>query len=274
MSFNNTTMTPTTFGQLNWNISQAVSNTFSDITNYFNMSGVLLEITVIIFFIVNFFIKKSTFRQPYFIIYTMGCIVDANPKLQTFINQYIFFGNKVYMLVVPTLNWYNANFITLCNLVLALNRFSAIVFPLHFSRIWTKRKTTIICILLALYPFIIHSFNPLLIYYTITRQSRSAYVQQTYFEYVFGFASDIAYAIIATAAGVTAALHMIFQNKMKNKNVERVLLGQSLISSIFLVFSTIAAWLASVNRITSNDMTYGPELTRLFALQSFFFKSQ
>uniref|UniRef100_A0A914YTN2 Uncharacterized protein n=1 Tax=Panagrolaimus superbus TaxID=310955 RepID=A0A914YTN2_9BILA len=79
-------------------------------------------------------------------------------------------------------------------------------------------------------------------FYTFTRfNGPTANVKQTDFEQVFSYASDISYAVLATIAGTVAAMQMMVQNKMKNKKVERVLLAQSLTSSVFLIFSTASS---------------------------------
>uniref|UniRef100_A0AC34G8J1 Uncharacterized protein n=1 Tax=Panagrolaimus sp. ES5 TaxID=591445 RepID=A0AC34G8J1_9BILA len=109
-------------------------------------------------------------------------------------------------------------------------------------------------------------------YYTWTMavNKGSSEVTETQIETLFGYASDITYAILATAAGIIAALRVkLRKNKAKNKNVDKVLLIQSLASSVFLIFSTAFSWLASVNAYNPS-VTYMPEIVRRMALQGFF----
>jgi hypothetical protein len=162
--------------------------------------------------------------------------------------------------------------------LLALNRFTAIFYSLDFSKIWSKKNTTFVIIFLCIYPFLIHCFNPSLMWcqiigiYCPRSLSMSTYV--TDFETYFSYISAISYAISATIMCTLAAFNIIIKKRMQNQNVEVVLLIQSFTSSVFLILSSITSWMASVNgvpHIVSTVPTAAEvlEASRAYSLQTF-----
>uniref|UniRef100_A0A914R7Y7 Serpentine receptor class gamma n=1 Tax=Panagrolaimus davidi TaxID=227884 RepID=A0A914R7Y7_9BILA len=266
------TVTNTTFGRVSLNISQSFSYGLANATSYANIFGVAYELSVIIFFLVSFCNRKSHFRVPYFIIYTFGCIVDVLPKFITLMFKYVS-NSIIFFYPAYGIRFYNGNFIYLWNLILAINRFSAILFSIRYNSIWSKKNTTIICIFLGIYPFLIHAFNYEYMWCQITyldcfKQRRN--VTYTDFEEVFGYISDITYAILATIFGISAALSMLSRNSARKNHPEKVLLVQSILSSVFLLGSTLTSWLGSVNGILMTETAMNDENMRALYLQTFF----
>lgn len=253
-------------------ISQAVSYTLVDVTNWINIVGVIYEFSVILFFIVNFCKHKSRFRQPYFLIYVIGCIVDIIPKilgiLSTYSSIYIIFAYPKY-----GFDWYNKNFVTFWNLLLAFNRFTAILFSVRYSKIWSKRNTALICIFLVVYPFLIHSFNYKNMWCRLTYLTclkAKTVTVYTKFEEIYGYASDVSFVLFATLFGSFAAVYLLIKNKMSTKNSEKVLLIQSLTSSIFLICFIASEFVTTYFYIPEGSITKTPETKNLLSLQLFF----
>uniref|UniRef100_A0AC35FMU9 Uncharacterized protein n=1 Tax=Panagrolaimus sp. PS1159 TaxID=55785 RepID=A0AC35FMU9_9BILA len=95
-------------------------------------------------------------------------------------------------------------------------------------------------------------------------------VTYTDFEEIFGYVSDITYAILATIFGSLAALSMLSRNSVRKNHPEKVLLAQSIMSSVFLLGSTLTSWLGSVNGILMTETEFNAETQRALYLQTFF----
>uniref|UniRef100_A0AC35GID7 Uncharacterized protein n=1 Tax=Panagrolaimus sp. PS1159 TaxID=55785 RepID=A0AC35GID7_9BILA len=95
-------------------------------------------------------------------------------------------------------------------------------------------------------------------------------VTYTDFEEVFGYVSDITYAILATVFGSLAALSMLSRDSARKNHPEKVLLVQSILSSVFLLGSTLTSWLGSVNGILMTETAMNDENLRALYLQTFF----
>uniref|UniRef100_A0A914YFW2 Uncharacterized protein n=1 Tax=Panagrolaimus superbus TaxID=310955 RepID=A0A914YFW2_9BILA len=63
---------------------------------------------------------------------------------------------------------------------------------------------------------------------------------------------------------------MLSKDSLRKNHPEKVLLAQSILSSIFLLGSTLTSWLASVNGILSTETKKTPEVDRALSLQLFF----
>lgn len=265
-------VTNETFGRVHWNMTRSFAHGLAHAVTYVNIFGIIFEFSVIFFFLAMFLDKKSHFRSPYYIIYTIGCIVDVLPKFMTIGFMYI---AQLWIFIYPAygIRFYNENFMYLWNLILAINRFSAVIYSIQYNSIWSKRNTTIVLIFLCLYPFLIHAFNYEYIYCQFTyldcfKQRRQ--VPYTDFEEIFGYISDITYAILGTIFGSIAALSMLNKNSATKNHPEKVLLVQALLSSVFLLGSTFTSWLASVNGILLTDAYKSPEVIRAMSVQTFF----
>ena len=266
-----TTSTNSSFGRLSWNFTKEFSSTLARCTTWFNHLGATLEVTVIIFFLAQFCRPKSHFRTPYFVIYTIGLASDAFPKCISM--GYYFVSSLLFMYMGTPFQWFQANFNAMWNTVLAFNRFTAIVCYYQYSRIWTKTKTALVCGFLFFYPFLVDLYNPARLWCHITGNLCPASIRDTYEETSFTRlvlpTLDCAYALAATMFCLTAVICQSARSKhmdIRVQNIEKILLLQSLLSSICLIISAAFGWLAGINGLGENAQK-GPESTRILNLQ-------
>ena len=159
------------------------------------------------------------------------------------------------------------------NTVLALNRFSAIVFYFQYKRLWNKRKTTLYCILLLFYPFVINLYKPALLLCNFLGNNCPHFLSNSYeitdFDKSYLPTFDFVCAITATLVCIIAVICQVLRKKGIKSKIERIeiiLLTQSLLVSTCLVLSATFSLLASLNGI-GGKASKNPETLRIMNLQ-------
>ena len=115
---------------------EAIAITLKRATAYSNYVGALMEATVIVFLITSLYRREVYFQSAYFVIYLIGLIVD-------FFNAFIWFLDFVclnyslnFLLYFDNVSyWYVTIFLGFWNSILAVNRFTALLYPLRQSRV-------------------------------------------------------------------------------------------------------------------------------------------
>lgn len=90
-----------------------------------------LGFTIIIFLTTQYFKPKSNHRSAYYVILNIGYAMD----FILFLNWVIPLPTDVYMFTLVTLEWYTVYFTTIWNVVLCLNRCTALAFLIKYDRV-------------------------------------------------------------------------------------------------------------------------------------------
>lgn len=104
--------------------TKIISNIFSCISR-----GIMA--TVIIFLTIQYFKKSSKHKSAYYVILNVGYIID----IILFINWLIPFSTNTYFFTLITFEWYTIYFATIWNVVLCLNRCTALVFLVRYEKV-------------------------------------------------------------------------------------------------------------------------------------------
>ena len=115
---------------VNFTTPEAWASSLSTFASYLNYVGALVETSVILFLGFQNSKKDSNLRSAYYIIYFVGLIVDLIAAVIWFINNICLQYTNVFFFNADNLTfWYIVLFIGCWNTVLALNRCTALIFP-------------------------------------------------------------------------------------------------------------------------------------------------
>ena len=115
---------------------EIVGNILNLISTYSNYVGALFEFTVIAFLITKILRNEVYFQSAYFVLYWIGLSVDFIAALIWFLNFACFqYQNRVLYFADNLSFWYSTLFVGFWNFVLAINRFTALLFPLKQARV-------------------------------------------------------------------------------------------------------------------------------------------
>ena len=124
-----------------------------------NYSGSILEFTVVVFLITQQFNSKSPLSSSYFLIFSVGCIVDIMTNV-SWVFQGIYYEESVIAKITTNLiMWYGGIFIGTWNTVLAFNRCSALAFQNLHSKLGSGKYLLFTVIFIFVFPLILHSYS-------------------------------------------------------------------------------------------------------------------
>ena len=121
--------------------------------------GIAFEILVMLPLTYQIFRRNSLLNSGFFFIFVWGCWMDW---IYSIIKTWMEFSHYTvpYVNVMANLaQWYFLYFLTCWNTVLALNRFTALVFVKYYSKFWSKRWLFFICVFMFLYPFLVNGYT-------------------------------------------------------------------------------------------------------------------
>ena len=100
-------------------------------SNIFSCTSRALETLIVIFLCAQYFKTKSNYKSAYFVILNLGYMAD----LVLFINWVIPLNINVYYFTLVVFEWYITYFITIWNVILCINRCTALVFIVKYEKV-------------------------------------------------------------------------------------------------------------------------------------------
>ena len=209
--------------------------------------GEVMEIACLILFLWNFKLQNPLFCSAYFYLLTIGYFLNIFANL-SFILSYALPDTFIQNAIDSTLQIYYMLFAGPWNTVLALNRFTAVLFWKYHARIWsTPLHFRIILILLFLYPFIVngHNYANFSCFKDIFASRCKIFFLDT--ETITAISNGIN-VLVALGLGIITALSRrlkLQKDVLQKQKFENHLLIQSLISSLLFGSFCLASFISA-----------------------------
>lgn len=95
----------------------------------------ILEVSVITFFILEYFKHKSDFKTSFYLILNIDYSVSFIICLFWFLYDFFGYTSETFGYITAFQEWYGLFFYGFCNFLLGLNRCSALAFPFNHKRV-------------------------------------------------------------------------------------------------------------------------------------------
>ena len=116
-----------------------------------------LEVSCLIFFVYHFAKKTPYFNTAYFVLLVVGYGVDLVSFL-TYSFMLLWPHVKVFISIASLFYWYSSLFLGPWITLLAVNRFTSIIFWKAHKRIWSRASFALILGVALAYPFIVNGY--------------------------------------------------------------------------------------------------------------------
>ncbi|XGW25809.1 hypothetical protein V3C99_006873 [Haemonchus contortus] len=242
----------------------------------------ILEVLVVIFYITVMLVivtsKSRTFKNAFFVMFVAtGCADAASLMANSFVrvNRQLELGIEFKRLVLFAIFIGSTTYIahTIGNLLITINRFSALCLMRRYDTIWTRTNVRIVVAVQYLIAFLAsgHIINSDLVYIQNAKGSyifKSLEKQTDRIARSFYVGFSIAYAVVSVSVNVRLVLEWYRLSWSRNGSGPKVHEKGLLIYTVFVFFSTMLMCsqqiITGMAVFTSNDQLY------LWAIMQYF----
>uniref|UniRef100_A0A7E4VDB7 G_PROTEIN_RECEP_F1_2 domain-containing protein n=1 Tax=Panagrellus redivivus TaxID=6233 RepID=A0A7E4VDB7_PANRE len=221
----------------------------------FTVFTLVLELLSVIFYTVQFVKKHHFISSPYFYIMTIYLVIHAITNLSYLISD-PFDAASVPRQIDNVIQWYGYLIMGPLNVLLTVNRFTAVVFYQRFTRIWRLRHTILCIFVTLLFPFAIDGHAMLNIdCFLQTRNPGCAEEgMQMGVIQVYTQITCCVISIVLTVCSIIAArVNRVLYGSSVAVNLERRLLFQSSVSTFLFSFTIVWNYLYTVTHNNTED---------------------
>ena len=220
-------------------------------TLYF--SAGFFELMCFILFVYHLFRKTPYFYTGFFYILIVGYIVDLNSFVLSTLTWFVIHEGTL-VAIANLVNWYSTLLIGPWNTLLALNRFTAVLYWKSHSKIWTGLPLLAILVIFLLYPLMVDGWI-LKEFYCVTTPDADACTEVAESVRFVELLSNGINIFITAFLGFSTALASKFNLislTTETKKFEKHLLIQSILSSLF--FAGSLGFIFGIKESPQNDL--------------------